>query len=65
MTYYVASVRKPGDLCADADIFESRDEADQFISQNAQDRDYVHVEECSSKKAAEEEFEYQTGTSFG
>ena len=64
--FYAASVRRPGDLQAfDAKVFESYLDAQKFVSDNYQDGDFVHIETCETRHAAEQEVEYQVNTSLG
>ena len=63
--FYVASIRRPGDLCATAKICSSEQEAQQFINKNLDDDDFCHIQACASQKDAQNEYDYQTQTNIG
>lgn len=56
--FYVASIRSPGCLCADAKIFKSWQEAADFTT-GARAEDFTHIQECESYQSALKEVEYQ------
>ncbi len=63
--YYVAWVRESGCLCADAQIFESREEAEAWYGVRKRSGDFGGIKEFESEVGAQNEVDYQTQTSFG